>query len=85
VSTEIANMTPRQVWIGLTKIVIAMTVGLLILAFLVSLIANEKPEIASVTLNALLLAMAISILASGVRSVLGIIDWFETRRSKSHG
>ena len=84
-NSEIANMTPRQVWVGLAKLSISMTLGLLIAAFLISLLTTGKSDVTSIALNALLLAVAVSVLASGVRTMLSIFDWFEVRKAKTNG
>jgi hypothetical protein len=75
-------MTPRQFWLGLTKMVMFLAGGLLLAAFLISLIWTGKNEANSVVLNAVLFAVAVSILASGIRAILSIFDWFEARKAK---
>ena len=78
-----AKMTPRQLLFGVFKIAIMMTVGLLLAAVLLSSVfAVAGGRVSNVALNALLIAIAVSLLASGVLTILKILDWFEARRLK---
>jgi hypothetical protein len=81
--SEDVKMTPRLLWFGVFKIAVVLTTGLLLAAFLVSqFFAVSHGAVANVTLNAFLLAIAVSILASGFLTILKIVDWFEARRTK---
>ena len=83
--TEFANMTPNQVWMGLAKLAISLAVFLLLAAFLVSMVIGKDGLFTWLTVNALLVAVALSVLANGVLAMLKIFDWFEARRKSENG
>jgi hypothetical protein len=77
------ELSERQLWLGVVKVALVLTFGLLLAAFIVSLVFSfDGGSVLPVTLNALLIAVAVSILANGVLTVLKIIDWFDERRRK---
>jgi uncharacterized membrane protein YGL010W len=80
VSIQIENLTERQLRFGVLKLGIALTFGLLVAATVFSVLLDSDSSLARVPINALLLAVAVSLLANGVLAVLRIIDWFEARR-----
>jgi hypothetical protein len=83
VSAELEKMTPRELWLGVFKIAITLSVGLLIAAFALSLVFSlEGGRLSGIAINALLIAVAISFLANGVMAILKIFNWFEARRAK---
>jgi uncharacterized membrane protein YGL010W len=79
VSIQIENLTERQLRFGVLKLGIALTFGLLVAATVFSVLLDSDSSLARVPINALLLAVAVSLLANGVLAVLKIIDWFEAR------
>ena len=81
-SVQIKNLTERQLLLGVLKLALALTIGLLIATFILSLLIQSDSPIARMPVNALLVAVAVSILANGVLAALKIIDWFEDRRTK---
>ena len=81
-SPEFEKITPRALWLGLAKVVIMLTVLLLVAALVISTFFSVgDSQVTGVTINALLFAVAVSILASGALSILRIIDWFGARRA----
>ena len=79
---QIENVTERQLRVGVLKVALALTFGLLLAAFILSLLIESDDPLAQIPIDALLLAVAVSILANGFLAVLKIIDWFEDRRAK---
>ena len=84
-SIGLPELSERQLWLGLSKIVFSLTAMLLICAFLMTLLIDQGGSFSTVTINALLLSIAVSFLANGVLTILRILDWFQARRSKPHG
>ena len=76
------DISERQLKLVVLKLAVAITGGLLIAAFALSLLVQSEKPFAQVPIDALLIAVAVSILANGVLAVLKIIDWFEERKSK---
>ena len=76
------DISERQLKLVVLKLAVAITGGLLIAAFALSLLLQSEKPFAQVPIDALLIAVAVSILANGVLAVLKIIDWFEERKSK---
>jgi hypothetical protein len=85
VSDRIANLTERELWLGLTKFAVTLALGLLMAAFLVSIFFVHDNLISSIALNAIFIAIALSILANGFLAILKIFDWFEARKAKANG
>jgi phosphoglycerol transferase MdoB-like AlkP superfamily enzyme len=85
VSEAFANLSERQLWLGVTKLILTMTGGLLIVAFLVTILAAKGSTVSAVTINALIISVAVSILANGLLAVVRVVDWFEARRSENDG
>ena len=81
-SVQIENVTERQLKFGVLKVALVLTVGLLIAAFVASLLIQSDHPFAQIPINALLIAVAVMILANGCLAILQIIDWFEGRRVK---
>ena len=76
------DISERQLRIGVIKLGISIAVLLMLGTFVVSLFIPKSSELSLVPVEALVFAVAFSILVGGVRSFLSIIDWFERRRSK---
>ncbi len=82
-SITIENITERQLRFGIFKVAAVLAFGLLLAAFILSLIFSaEAGKVSAITLNALLIAVAVMILANGCLAILQIFDWFEARRAK---
>ena len=77
------QISPRDLWWGVAKIVTALAFGLVLVAYILTelISANDSP-FPMIGLIALALALAVNILASGFLAILKIVDWFENRRSK---
>jgi hypothetical protein len=82
VSTPVANLTERQLWIGVVKLSASIALLLILGTFLLSLMLPRNNGLSYVPVEALLFAVAFSILVGGVGSFLSIIDWFADRRAK---
>ena len=87
--SEHVQISPRDLWWSVAKIVTVLTFGLVLVAYILTelVTANDSP-LPMVGLIALLLALAVNILATAFLTILKIIDWFENRRSKrevAHG
>jgi len=82
VTIQVENLTEKQLRLGVLKVALALTFGLLLAALLLSLLFEGDRPLARIPINALLLAVAISILTNGFLTLLKIVDWFENRRSK---
>ena len=76
------EITERQLRIGIFKLGLSIAVLMILGTFLVSLLLPRPSGLSQLPIEALLFAVAFSILVGGVRSFLSIIDWFEERRSK---
>ena len=76
------DISERQLRFGIIKLGVSISVTLIVGTFLVSLFIPKSSELSFVPVEALMFAIAFSILVNGVRSFLSIIDWFESRRSK---
>ena len=74
--------TERELRMGILKL--GLTIACLLIAgtFLVSLVLPLDSGLSYVPVEALLFAIAFSIITTGVRSFLSILDWFEARRLK---
>ena len=82
-TVELERMTPRQLWVGVFKIAVIMTIGLLAAAtLLTSVFAVADGKVSNIALNALLIAIAVSLFASGFLTILKILDWFQARKAK---
>ena len=84
-SNGLPELSQRQLWLGLSKLVFSLTAMLLGSAFLATLLIDHAGSLSTVTINAMLMSVAVSLLANGVLAVLKIFDWFEARRSKKRG
>ena len=84
-SAERRPMSERELWIGLTKVVVGMAGILLLIAIFLALVFHSASEARALIIGAFLLAVGLSFLANGVLAVLRIIDWFEARRKKEGG
>ena len=80
-SVAIAEMSERQLKLGLFKVAISLAAVLLLGALIVSFFFQSDSKISSVPIYALLFAVAFSILANGFLAILQIVDWFEKRRA----
>ena len=84
-SIGLPELSERQLWLDISKIVFSLTAMLLICAFLITLLIDQSGSFSTVTINALFLSIAVSFLANGVLTILRILDWFQARRSKPRG
>mgnify|MGYP000450998007 CR=1 FL=1 len=75
-------MSPRDLWFGVFKITALLTFGLIFFAYVISELLIDDSPFSGIGFVALLLALAVNILASGLLAILKIIDWFEKRRLK---
>ena len=77
------DMSPRDLWWGILKIVAALSLGLVLVAYvLTELVTAGDSRFPIIGIVAVALALAVNILASGFLAILKIIDWFEERRLK---
>ena len=81
-SDQVPHMTSPQIWLGIVRIAAALTVSIFMLAFILSWAATDDSLIGSITINGLLIAVAVSFLVHAFLALLKIIDWFEARRTK---
>jgi len=81
VSVAIQDLTERQLKFGVFKIALFLAAVLILGAFIVSLFFQSDGRISSIPINALLFAVAFSILANGFLAILQIVGWFEKRRA----
>jgi hypothetical protein len=78
--------TERQLRFGVLKIGITLAFGLLLAAWILSLVFSfDGGRLSTITINALLIAVAVMILANGCLAILQIVDWFEKRRETRDG
>ena len=75
----------RPLLIGLAKLVFGLTIVLLLVAYVAARIVQGEGEISSVAISALIVALALSIFATGFRALLDIYDWFAARREVKNG
>ena len=80
-SVAIQDLTERQLKFGVFKIALFLAAVLILGAFIVSLFFQSDGRISSIPINALLFAVAFSILANGFLAILQIVGWFEKRRA----
>ena len=80
-SVAIQDLTERQLKFGVFKIALFLAAVLILGASIVSLFFQSDGRISSIPINALLFAVAFSILANGFLAILQIVGWFEKRRA----
>ena len=78
-SDSIGPITERQLWAAVVKLASLLTMVLVIGAAAVGALLNLGW---SLGVDAVLFAVALSLLASGFFSVLKIIDWFAARKTR---
>jgi hypothetical protein len=76
-----ANLSERELRIGILKLALTLVVGVALLAIGSTWLAGWGHSIA---INFLLISMALTFLANGFAAVLKILDWFEARK-RHHG
>jgi predicted phage tail protein len=84
-SDALANLSERQLWFGVAKLVLVITGALLLASFVLTVVVAKGGTVATVTLNGLLISVAVSMLANGLPALLKVVDWFEARRDKRNG
>jgi predicted phage tail protein len=84
-SDALANLSERQLWFGVAKFVLTITGALLLASFAVTVLVAKGGTVSTVTINALLISVAVSMLANGLVALLKAVDWFEARRGKRNG